>query len=542
MAPWTDISDTLKEPLPLGVSPVSEDFSKLDKKLPTPLRITTYDTGDMPKKHEGLLDIGELEANPPAFESDWKPATELRLRTKRGLHSVAALTWKFLSPFWPKSHKGSDKLRRTAYLDGLRGFAAFLVYWHHHELWAHKGTDQNRLFENGFGFEGHYHFAAFPGMRMFFNGGHFAVSIFFVVSGYVLSTKPMSLIQDRELIKLGDNIASALFRRWLRLWIPLMIVTFVFVSSWHALDLWVCDVNPQGNWLDEVWAWYAEMKNFNFVYSGGAPWLSYDMHLWSIPVEFKGSIVIYTSLMALSRVRTNARLLCELALVFYFTYIADAWYCAMFISGMLLNDLDLLAMKQQLPHVLKRLEPAKRFIYYHLLVVSFYLGGVPSHDLDVGLLRKQRGWYYLSLLKPQAFFDYKWFYLLWAAVLLVAAVPRIKWLKAFFETRFCQYLGRISYALYLVHGPVIWTLGDRLYTAVGWHEAAQRIHLNHWANKLELPKTGPLGLEVSFLAPHIVLLPVTIWLAEIVTRAVDEPSVRFSQWLYSRMLPRPPKI
>ena len=49
---------------------------------------------------------------------------------------------------------GKQQNRRTAYLDGLRGFAAFLVYWHHHQLWPRQnylimGADY--IFENSWG-------------------------------------------------------------------------------------------------------------------------------------------------------------------------------------------------------------------------------------------------------------------------------------------------------------------------------------------------------------------------------------------------------
>jgi hypothetical protein len=51
--------------------------------------------------------------------------------------------------------KGSRKQsRRTAYLDGLRGFAAFLVYWQHHQLWPrykYKIMGADYILENGFG-------------------------------------------------------------------------------------------------------------------------------------------------------------------------------------------------------------------------------------------------------------------------------------------------------------------------------------------------------------------------------------------------------
>ena len=441
-----------------------------------------------------------------------------------------------------KVESSSKPLRRTAYLDGLRGFAAFLVYWHHHELWAHDGTGQNPIFENAYGYEKKHRLATFHGFRTFFTGGHFAVSIFFVLSAYALSLKAISLIHAGEYLKLGDSLASSLFRRWLRLYIPLICTTLAYMTLWHAFGIWTAASEPAGSWRDEVWKWYAEFKNFSFIFrTGGEPWFTYNFHLWSIPVEFKGSIVVYTVLVALSRCTKNARLLCEAGLIFYFLYIADGWFCAMFVAGTMLCELDALAEREELPGFFYKLESFKELIFYNFFAISIYLGGVPSQTLDVLVLRKSPGWYWLSFLKPQAVFDYKWFFLFWAAVLMVSSVTRISWLKRFFETRFNQYLGRIAFALYLVHGPVLWMLGDRIYAAVGWSKESYATTLPQWYNKLALPKFGPLGLEFSFLLPHLILLPVTLWTAELATKLFDEPSVKFAAWVYGKTLPRPPK-
>ncbi|KAL7943130.1 acyltransferase family domain-containing protein [Trichoderma barbatum] len=437
----------------------------------------------------------------------------------------------------PSIFSVAEKLRPTSYLDGLRGFAAFLVYWHHHELWAHGWEKQNSIFENGFGYDGKYHMVAFPGIRNFFTGGHYAVATFFVISGYVLSLKPLSLVQAGELIKLGDNLASAFFRRWPRLYLPLIGVLLVYITLWHMSGIWINGLKIEGSWREELWSWYTEFKNFSFVFKeGGDPWIKYNTHLWSIPVEFKGSMVVYAAHLAFSRCSKAARLWCEAFLVFYFMFIADGWYCALFCTGMLICDLELLAKKGELPLFLARLEPIKDIIYYHLLAISFFLGGIPGGTSDVQNLQKSRGWYYLAWLKPQAVFDYKWFYLWLASAFLVAAIPHILWLKRFFETKFCQYLGRISFALYIIHGPVLSTLGDRLYMAVGWKGDDHIQHIPHWMNKIPLPKSGPLGLEVAFLVPQLILLPLTLLLAEVVTRWVDTPSVRLSSWLYRKTL------
>lgn len=498
----------------------------------------------MPSPRDGLLSRPDWDEDSSDLSSDYSPATKEFSNTKPywkpaiSMRKYRRAAGRIRSLFWSRSRTSSvstERLRPTAYLDGLRGFAAFLVYWHHHQLWAHG---MNNVFENGTGFDGHRQFVTLPVVRHFFTGGHYAVSTFFVISGYVLASKPLSLMAAGEYVQLGDNIASALFRRWFRLFLPLIAVCLVFLTTYHALGMWVRNQEQQGTWREEVWNFYLVFKNFSFVFKeGGQPWIDYQFHSWSIPVEMRGSVVIYTALMALSRATRNARLLCEVGLIYYFMYISDGAYFAMFVAGMLLCDLDLLAKKDDLPRIFSLLEPFKDLIYYHLLVFSLLLGGIPSENREVEQLARNRGWYYLSYLKPQAVFDYKWFYLFWAAVWLVAALPRIPWLKRFFETDFCQYLGRISYGLYLVHGPVLWTIGDRVYAAVGFHIEQHKETIPHWIDKLPLPKTGPLGLEVAFLLPNfLLLLPLTLFLANAVTRFFDTPSVKFASWLYKKTL------
>ncbi|RFN49328.1 hypothetical protein FIE12Z_6400 [Fusarium flagelliforme] len=466
------------------------------------------------------------------YSSYWKPA-QTGSKIKQAFSSVQ----NFIRA---RSKPPLENLRPTAYLDGLRGFAALLVYVHHHQLWAHGIIDQDGLFENAFGYGGKYYFATFPGIRHFFAGGHYAVSTFFVISGYVLSLKPMSLIQAGEYIQLGDVLASSFFRRWIRLFLPLILTMIIYITYLHIFGVWVRIMTKQKCWYDEMWVFYYEFKNFSFVFKeGGEPWLSYNKHLWSIPIEFKGSVVVFTAQMAFSRCSKNARLWCELGLIFYFMYISDGSFYAMFMSGMLLCDLDLLANKGDLPRWMARLGPIKEFIFYHLLVFSLFLGGVPSENRNLEQLAKNRGFYYLSWFKPQSVFDYKWFYLFYAAVFLVASIPRIFWLKSFFETRFCQYLGHISFALYLVHGPVLWVVGERLYMAAGWQNDDMMKNIPHWANKLPLSTSGPKGFEMAFLVPQLILVPLTFGLAHVITRFIDTPSVKFAAWFYRKALGDP---
>ena len=424
------------------------------------------------------------------------------------------------------------KLHRTSYLDGLRGFGAFLVYILHNEGWAHSTTpEQARRLEVGWGFNGQYDFVTFPLIRTFFTGGHLAVATFLVISGYVLAAKPLSLMQSKETVGLAENLCSALFRRWMRLFLPVATLTFLWMTSWHLLGIRSSSpITPERTYFDEMWKWYCDFKNYSFIFNDSY-FNAYSFHAWTIPLEFRGSIVIYTTCIALSRCDTVSRLRAECGLIFYFIYIVDGWYCALFCIGMLLSDIDLLAMKHQLPRSLHCLRSQPSWVYYTMLLIALFVGGVTSLGNDMTDLRNTPGWYLLSFLPPQAMLNYAWFFRIIAATLLMICIPRIRWLQAFFETRFCQYLGKISFGLYLVHGPLLWTIGDRIYAAVGLVREAHHGLVPWWVNRYPFPNKGPYGLEFNFLVAQLVLLPLNLWVAEMFTQYVDEPSVRFAQWL-----------
>ncbi|EPE06426.1 hypothetical protein F503_02554 [Ophiostoma piceae UAMH 11346] len=429
----------------------------------------------------------------------------------------------------------SKRLRPTAYLDGLRGFMALLVYVHHHQLWAHGAgpIPLNAVFENGYGYKDQRHFATLPFVRNFFTGGHMAVAVFFVISGYVLAAKPLSLIYDKDYPRLLDSLASSMFRRWFRLYIPIFVTTLVYVITWHFPGYTVSNCDQQSNLRDELWNWYAECKNLSFIYKEGAIWLTFNVHVWSIPLEMRGSLVTFTALLALHRAGARMRLLCTAILTWYSLYVADAYYCALFCAGILLCDLDILHARSspEYPQFLTRLGKYKTVLSIIFFVLGMYFAGVPSHNNDVNNLRLSPGWGWVSTWKAQAVYDYKWFYLFYASVFMVASIPNLP-IKGFFETKFCQYLGRISYALYLVHGPILSSIGDRVYYAFGWVRLESDESMEYWMHWFSLARSGPMGLELSFLVPHLILVPLTFGMANFVTKYVDDYAVSLSANLY----------
>lgn len=121
----------------------------------------------------------------------------------------------------------------------------------------------------------------------------------------------------------------------MRLYLPLIVTTFLYMTSWHVFGLRIWWTQAQPTYTDELRIWCAEVMDYSFPFNkSGSPWLSYSDHLWSIPVDFKGSLVNYTTLLALSQSSKEARVCCEDHTV------RDGWYLAFFIAGMLLQEVE----------------------------------------------------------------------------------------------------------------------------------------------------------------------------------------------------------
>lgn len=160
----------------------------------------------------------------------------------------ACLSYSLLPTFDLQATRNS-KYARYAYLDGLRGFAAVLVYQTHYTGFAHEHVAP---LVHAFGWNDQYSFASLPIIRLLFHGGKMThslrqrsvsltdvdigafVSAFFVISGYVLSIYPLILIQaecqDRD--RIAIQLGRAFPRRWVRLYGPVITTTFIFMTIW----------------------------------------------------------------------------------------------------------------------------------------------------------------------------------------------------------------------------------------------------------------------------------------------------------------------
>jgi peptidoglycan/LPS O-acetylase OafA/YrhL len=155
-------------------------------------------------------------------------------------------------------------------------------------------------------------------------------------------------------------------------------------------------------------------------------------------------------------------------------------------------------------------------LYILSFLTAIYLGGQPNRLAD-----SAPGWSFLTSLVPSNFADKKQrYWTSWSGLLLVWSTSNHPLLQKCFTNSLSQYLGKVSFSLYLVHGAVIHTLG---YAALElfWRWGGRETYLQR---------------ECGFLLAAVCVVGVVVWLADLFMRLVDVPTVRLARWIENKCL------
>ncbi|OBT91422.1 hypothetical protein VE01_10534 [Pseudogymnoascus verrucosus] len=439
---------------------------------------------------------------------------------------VVAFITTLIPSFLRRSPDGaaSKKLHPTAYLDGLRGVAAFIVFIHHYII------DWYPMLCRGYASSEPAHsryFLQLPLIRVVYSGRGM-VSVFFVISGYVLSYKAIRLMRARQYSVLLDSLASSIFRRGMRLFIPITGSTFISMLfcrwGWYSQDPMGRNTIParRGDFWFQFKDWchhVVRVSNPLLDVNGRdlyAP--PYDGHLWTIPIEYRGSIIVFLALLCVAKLWPWLRLSVLAGMVLYSIWDSH-WEVFLFLSGILFCDIHFQAASLSLrDHNLHLDKSHHKFAKEALLIITslfaLHLVCFPDEHANT-----TPGYRTLIGLTPRSSSDQGLTQRFWMAIgafLLVGAINFSTLLQRPFTTPLAQYLGRISFALYIVHGPVLYTLGMKmLLPAVrDWN------HGGGWVN-----------YALGALGAWVVNLVVCVVAADVFWREVDARSVGFAGWV-----------
>jgi peptidoglycan/LPS O-acetylase OafA/YrhL len=270
---------------------------------------------------------------------------------------------------------------------------------------------------------------------------------------------------------------------------------------------------------DWIWQMYNFICIFDWTEFAGST--GYDAHLWTIPVEYRASLMLFLALIGLSRLRSWIRLSALFA-VMAFVIRKSRWELLLFYSGMFIAELDLITQS------FKPAERSRSWIklpssgstayataYIALAIISLYLMSQPDD-----FFAETPGWIWLSSLIPEWFSEKYRYWQVLGSITFVLAVNRLPLLQKPFNTPIVQYFGKISYALYLMHGPVMHVMGY-LIQNLAWKITGHE-------NKS--------SYIFGFILGALFNVPLVIWASDVFWRFVDAPSVRFARWIETKLI------
>lgn len=370
---------------------------------------------------------------------------------------------------------------RLVHIDGLRGAAAVMVMVSHFLCAFYPAfiTMDHADVHTSSGIE--LLIASTP-LNIIYNG-NFAVCLFFVISGYVLS---YSFLSNGD----PEIIYSSAFRRYPRLMIPVLATSLLYFAfiSWSLFPTVQTASITHSAWLARMFTlapdWAAMLWNsiveLPVRYSVETP---YNPVLWTIGHEIRGSFIVYLILLVSAK-RANRW-------IFYLvsSVVLIKSYYILFIAGIMLCDYQLTG----------RLPKAGVVVKLLLLAGAAWFG---SYRLTTGTA----AWSLLDplcrVIKPQAIGAILLFYV------FIASPP----VHRVFGNRFFRFLGDVSYQLYLIHLLVICSAACYIFT---------------W-----LTGTCLLSYHHAFLVTFCCSSALILLLSKVLYEAVDKPGIRFSRWFY----------
>ncbi len=364
-------------------------------------------------------------------------------------------------------------------LDGLRGIAAFAVVLSHCAFaflpFLHTGNPAQLRYP--------WEEAVFNSPFYLFYSGGFAVSLFFVLSGFVLARK--FLLRGT----VSDLRASAQ-KRYARLGIPVFgsVMLGFLLMSLHAIPSAPTEVPPGFVWdryrnVPELWE---ALKHgaFGALLFGDT---TYNYVLWTIQLELMGSMLLFGFFALFGKSRWSGIAAVVLVSAMCLRWHSPGTYLAMFIVGAYLNKI-----------------PA-RFLTplagVPLLVVGIYLASYKSNapiyipvSWSANTIQETTG---IQLFWP-VFFE------LLAASAVIGAVLSLRSMQWLLNLKPIEWLGKWSFSLYLTHTFVLSTIAPVVFKAT----------------------VESKGYGTAAALATLATICVSLLIAEPFRRAFDLPSIR----------------
>jgi peptidoglycan/LPS O-acetylase OafA/YrhL len=307
---------------------------------------------------------------------------------------------------------------RIDYFDGLRGWSAAAVVLHHIGAAMYGWTDFKDLFlQNHLG-----------KILYFLFDGPFAVYIFFVLSGFVLS---LGYMKNKGL----RHLTGLVIRRAPRLSIPVAVSTIIIFLMLKAGCMFNIEAANQGSkvntWLIQHYNFVPAVtdmiKSIPHVFLTGD--VKYNIVLWTMRYEFFGSYYIVIFILGLHESNNFKKALVWVVSTVLLLGLEPRMACFNFgiLIAFVYSDKEYTVKTFQSNRFIKLIILLFAIICYALNLVSGQLGFTIVESI---------------LSAAAAFFT-------------VLSLIFVNMSQRIFSAKVSRFLGKISFPLYIVHMPVI---------------------------------------------------------------------------------------
>lgn len=327
---------------------------------------------------------------------------------------------------------------RIRWIDGLKGIASLMIVLHHFILafmpaLYYGSTIQSNIFKS----EG----ALADSPFMFVIGGHFLVSLFLMLSGLVLSLQVYRTNTIKELLV---NI----LKRYIRLAIPVFIVS-VIVYGMLRYGLFSNNALAEvtgSPWLSLYYQAPLSLKSV-FETSFYTVWFigndSFSTAFWMLTHLFFGSLMTYFIVFIVRKFEKNLQLFIIFVIIVTSIYFKS--YMVNFGFGILLAWFI-----KHSPQTSN-----KKMLSIALLVIGLIFAGFPQGVLPTNFYR------FFILSEFNSSFSILIHSI--GAFLIVFGILLFNPRTSLFDDKLSQYLGKISYSIYLVHIPILFSISSFLF-------------------------------------------------------------------------------
>ncbi len=383
---------------------------------------------------------------------------------------------------------------KIKYLEGIRGIAAFIVLLHHFGLGfypAYYSMNMNEGHMDG----GNVEKMVGTSLLNFFVNGSMAVSIFFVLSGIVLSYR----FFETKNVEILRGLA---IKRYPRLMPPVLFATLLF----YVVKLFGGIYSTEAATITKSTWWLPVNGNFDMDFILMLRITLWDVFfgtnnvyltvLWTLGTEMYGSFLVFAVLALFGEMRL--RWVVYGVIFTYFIFMMQGFYLA-FLMGIMLSDLMV-----NKPQIFTQL--GKYFILTPMFMIGFYLASYPVSNF----IKIEETMYRYATLG--VFSSYE-LYHTFGATLLIFSILCSSFLQKIFTNKVSLFLGKISFSMYLLHPIVIGSFSSYLI-----------IQFKDWKY-----------YNNATLLIFILTLIVTLIISYLMTIFIDKKSIEWSRKLYSKL-------